>query len=218
MENQNINKTIEFLKDQYEKSEYYKSNKIDKDYRLEHTLRVTNIGIEIAKKENLDVEALALGCILHDVSYMNNFNSEEDWLNHGRSSAQIARPYLEALGLAQGKIDEICYGIAIHVDDKADFEGERTPLAISIGDADNIDRFDSYRVYETLQHVKFNEKELHEKIEYVERNLEKLNKYMNMELGTGTAKIMWKDKIGFQILFFRRLEKQLKNGSHVSME
>lgn len=218
MGNENINKTIEFLKEQYEKSEYYKSNKIDKDYRLEHTLRVTNIGIEIAKKENLDVEALALGCILHDVSYMNDFNSEEDWLDHGRSSAQIARPYLESLGLTQGKIDEICYGIAIHVDDKADFEGERTPLAISVGDADNIDRFDPYRIYETLQHVKFNEKELHEKIEYVERNLEKLNKYMNMELGTGTAKIMWKDKIGFQILFFRRLEKQLKNGNHVSME
>lgn len=33
------------------------------------------------------------------------------------------------LDINKSKIDEICYGIAIHVDDKADFAGERTPFA-----------------------------------------------------------------------------------------
>ena len=45
----------------------------------------------------------------------------------------------------------MCYGIAIHIDDEADFEYERTPLAMSVGDADNIDRYDAYlRLYESL--------------------------------------------------------------------
>jgi hypothetical protein len=30
-----------------------------------------------------------------------------------------ARPFLETLGLAEERINDICYGIAIHVDDKA---------------------------------------------------------------------------------------------------
>lgn len=215
MNNNNIEKTIKFLRDQYNKSKYYMEHKDQKDYRFEHSLRVTNIGIEIAQNENLDVETLAIGCILHDVSYMNDFNSEEDWLNHGRNSAIIARSYLESLGLPEEKISEICYGIAIHVDDKSDFRGDRTPVALSIGDSDNIDRFDTYRIYETLQNIKFDKMELEEKLEYVKSVLEKLNKYMDIQLTTNTATNLWRDKVGFQIVFFKRLEKQLKDSNHL---
>lgn len=213
MNNNNIEKTIEFLREQYNKNKYYREHKDQKDYRFEHSLRVTNIGIEIAQNENFDVEVLAIGCILHDVSYMNDFNSEEDWLNHGRNSAIIARKYLESLGLSEEKISEICYGIAIHVDDKSDFGGDRTPVALSIGDSDNIDRFDTYRIYETLQSIEFSKMELKEKLKYVNSVLEKLNKYIDMQLATNTAINMWRDKVGFQIAFFKRLEKQLKDSN-----
>jgi len=105
----------------------------------------------MAEKEGFDVTEMVIACLLHDVSYCRDFKEESDWLNHGRKAAQIARPFLEELGLPKGRIEDICYGIAIHVDDKADFPGARTSFAESIGDADNIDRFDVYRIYETLE-------------------------------------------------------------------
>ncbi|MGL5353746.1 MAG: HD domain-containing protein [Clostridium sp.] len=217
MGNNNIENTIEFLKNQYNRSKYYRDNKEEKDYRLEHSLRVMNIGIEIAQNEDMDVESLALGCILHDISYMNGFNSEEDWLDHGRNSAIIARPYLESLELEEEKINEICYGIAIHVDDKAHCEGEKTLLALSIADCDNIDRFDAYKIYDNLQNIKFNEMVFDEKREYINKKLESFKKYIDMELSTKTATKLWKDKIGFQIEFFRRLENQIDKSSTCSV-
>lgn len=207
--NTNITKAIEFLKEQFEKSEYMSKNEKSKQYRIEHTMRVANIGKEIAIKEGLDEEALVLGCILHDISYMLDFKVEEDWLNHGRNAAKIARTFLESLELKQEKIHEICFGIAIHVDDKADFPGERTPLAVSIGDCDNIDRFDVYRIYENMQNAFFGDMTYKEQFNYVQKMLDKLNKYLSMEMATKTATQMWVNKVSFQIQFFERLKLQL---------
>lgn len=207
---QNIRKTFDFLKEQFDKSTYMTENPNSKKYRLEHTMRVANIGKEIAKKEGLNEETLIIGCLLHDISYIHEFKSEEDWLNHGRDSAKIARPFLETLQLSKEQIDEICYGIAIHVDDRSDFPGERTALALSIGDSDNIDRFDVFRIYENLQFNSFSELAYEEQIEYVLKTLEKLNKYRNMELATKTATDMWVDRITYQIQFFERLKSQLE--------
>lgn len=208
--NTNIAKAIEFLKEQFDQSDYMSKNEKSKQYRIEHTMRVANIGREIALTEGLDEEAMVLGCILHDISYMLDFKSEEDWADHGRNAAKIARPFLESLGLKSEKINEICFGIAIHVDDKADFQGERTPLAVSIGDCDNIDRFDAYRIYENMQSAAFSNMSHQEQSDYVNRVLAKLNKYMNMKMGTETATAMWVDKVSFQIQFFERLKSQLE--------
>lgn len=186
-------------------------NKNAKKYRLEHTMGVANIGREIARKEGLNEETLIIGCLFHDISYIDEFKSEEDWLNHGRISARIARPFLETLELSKEQIDEICYGIAIHVDDKSDFPGERTKLALSIGDSDNIDRFDVFRIYENLQSNLFSELAHEKQIEYVLKTLEKLNKYQSIELATKTATDMWVDKITYQIRFFERLKFQLES-------
>lgn len=207
--NTNIEKAIKFLREQFEKSNYMSQNEKSKQYRIEHTMRVANIGREIALKEGLDEEAMVLGCILHDISYMLNFKSEEDWADHGRNAARIARPFLESLGLKSEKINEICFGVAIHVDDRADFQGERTPLAVSIGDCDNIDRFEVYRIYENMQNAAFSSMSHQEQSDYVNRVLTKLNKYLNMKMATVTATGMWIDKIDFQIKFFERLKSQL---------
>lgn len=152
--NDSIEKSIKFLSDQYDKNVSYINNKEAKEYRFEHSIRVANIGIEIAKKEGLDVETLALGCILHDVSYMNEFK---------------------------------------------------------------IDRFDTYRIYETLEYIKFSKMNLEEKIEHVDKVLKKLNKYIDMELATKTATEMWREKIDFQLEFYRRLGIQLRNSNEIDV-
>src|SRR5699024_7343292 len=152
-----IKKTEAFLREKLKESPYFQEHPEAGAYRLEHTFRVARIGMSIARAEGMDPEAMAMACLLHDVSYCrwSAASTQEDWLNHGRESARIARPFLESLGLPPDVIGEICYGVAIHVDDKADFPGEATAFARTVGDADNIDRFDVYRLYETLETMSF---------------------------------------------------------------
>ena len=162
-----IEKTEEFVKRKFDEGEYFSSHPEDKAYRIEHTYRVANIGRKIAEEEGFDETEMVLACLLHDVSYCEVFGEEgawPQWEDHGRLAAEIARPFLQELGLPEDRIQDICYGIAIHVDDEADFEGERTAFAVSIGDADNIDRFDAYRLHEMLNKSAFLDLSYEEKL------------------------------------------------------
>lgn len=204
-----MQKTIDFLRQKLAQSPYFAKHPEAGDYRLEHTFRVTRIGREIAEKEGFSIENMALACLLHDVSYCGEFRSREEWLDHGRASARIARPFLEELGLDAAEIGEICYGIAIHVDDKADFPGERTAFALTVGDADNIDRFDVYRLYETLENAKFSAMSLAEKADHVSGVLDRLEKHLETPFATASATALWRERIGFYQDFYRRLRDQL---------
>ncbi|MGN0628006.1 MAG: HD domain-containing protein [Oscillospiraceae bacterium] len=200
--------TEKFLRDKFDNSEYFSDKPPEREYRYEHSIRVANIGKYIAEKEGLDAEAMAVACLLHDVSYCTTFKDREDYRNHGRYSAKIARPFLVELGLEQDVIDDICYGIAIHVDDKADFEGERTAFALTVGDADNIDRFDAYRIFENLKWIKYDEMSMEEKLEHTEKTIAKLRKYKELGFGTKTGHELWCEKLDFQIEFYQRLRHQ----------
>ena len=204
-----IRKTEAFLKDKFDAASYYDLHQEEKAYRLEHTYRVANIGRRIAEKEGFDETEMVIACLLHDVSYCEEFG-EDGWKEHGRRSAAIARPFLQTLGLSEERINDICYGIAIHVDDEADFEGERTPFALSVGDADNIDRFDVYRIHEILCGDGFIEMNYEEKREYVSKRLAGLNQRKQMPVGTKTAEELWQERIAFYIEFFEKLAAQLK--------
>ena len=139
----------------------------------------------------------------------------EDWKNHGRRSAAIARPFLKSLNLPENAINNICYGIAIHVDDQADFVWERTPFCDTVGDADNIDRFDAYRIYESLQYLKFSEMSLDEKQETVKSTIQKLIKYKDMKLATETATNLWNERITYYLSFYEKLSAQLNASSEI---
>ena len=203
-----INRTEDFLKSKFDSSAYFRANPEAGAYRLEHTYRVANIERQIAGKEGFDESEMVIACLLHDISYCEDFG-DNGWKEHGRRAAQIARPFLRELGLSEDRIQDICYGIAIHVDDEADFPGERTTFALSVGDADNIDRFDVYRIHESLCREGFLEKSLEEKQEYAEKRLEKLGELVDMPLGSEAAKAMWKERLAFYIEFYEKLANQL---------
>lgn len=208
---QEIIKTKQFLKETFAKSTCFKSD-YDREYRLEHSFRVAKIGEEIAKNEGMDVTAVVLGCLLHDIGYC-ILKANDDYNEHGRVSAVLARPFLESLKIKRELIEEICYGIAIHVDDKSDFPGEGTKLALTIGDADNIDRFDIYRIYETLLWNNFKDMNLMSKTAFVAEMLNKLEKYKQLDFGSKTSKEFWLEKLNFQIIFYSKLKKQLLNSN-----
>ena len=204
-----IAKTEAFLKDTFTASTYLRSHPTDQDYRLEHSYRVANIAKQIAKAEGFDATHAVIAGLLHDIAYCEEMVSREDRMNHGRRSAAIARPFLESLGLPAEAVNEICYGIAIHVDDEADFRWERTPFCETVGDADNIDRFDVYRIYESLQYIRFSEMPLAEKRERVDDTINKLTRYKEMKLGTETAKKLWTQRLDYQLGFYAKLKAQL---------
>ena len=202
-------KTEQFLKDTFAASSYLTNHPAEQSYRLEHSFRVANIAKTIAESEGLNVTNAVIGALLHDISYCEQMQTREARINHGRRSAAISRPFLEKLGLSDDDVNEICYSIAIHVDDNADFEWSRTVFSETVGDADNIDRFDSYRIYETLEYLKFSEMNWDKKLETVVTTMDRLTKLKDMKLGTITAKNLWIQRLDYYIGFYSKLKSQL---------
>lgn len=164
------------------------------DYRWKHTLRVVQFGRQIAEHEKADLEVVMAACLLHDIS---KFEKEEYGADHGRVSAQIARPFLETLGYSTERLNNICFSIAVHVDDKADFEHPATLESKIVSDADNIDRFGAYRLL-----IQFSDTDNYEKlVEKASTRLVTLRKYREGGI-MGTAK--------GEELFNRQLDTQIK--------
>lgn len=208
-----ILRTLDFVSSSFDACPRFQEDPADGAYRFEHTLRVAHIGAEIARAEGFDEEAFIIACLLHDIAYSGTYPEGYDWRNHGREGAKMARPFLETLGLEPRALEDICYGIAIHVDDQADFPGERTAFALSVSDADNIDRFDVFRVYDTLRYADFYAKPLTEKLAWTEKQLSGLEKLRAMDFATPTATALWREKLDYQSGFYTRLLQQLKNST-----
>ena len=215
MNSELIRRTESFLRRKFDEGAYLTAHPADKAYRLEHTYRVANIGREIARRAGFDETELVIACLLHDVSYCEEFG-EDGWREHGRRAARIARPFLRELGLPEERVQDICYGIAIHVDDEADFAGERTPFALSVGDADNIDRFDAYRIHETLCQDGFLNMELADKTALAEKRLARLRELAELPMATETAKELWRQRLTFYVEYYVNLLSQLKNSKAIT--
>ncbi len=210
-----LEKTEAYVKQEFDAGKYFAAHPDARAYRLEHTYRVANIAKQIAQREGFNQTEAVIAGLLHNVSYCEEFDAN-GWKEHGRRAAKMARPFLEELGLAQERVNDICYGIAIHVDDEADYAGEKTPFALTVGDADNIDRFDAYRIHETLHHEGFLEKALWEKQEIVEKRLGRLRELSGMPLGTKTAEEIWQERLSFYTAFYEKLLAQLRSSSVIA--
>lgn len=210
-----IEKTAAFLKETFAASSYLQANPADRDYRLGHSFRVANIAKTIAEAEGLHVTYAVIAGLLHDISYCEEMQTREDWKNHGRRSAEIARPFLKKLGIPSDALNDICYGIAIHVDDQADFSWKRTPFAETVGDADNIDRYDAYRIYELLQVRKFSEMTMEQKADTVKSTVEQLKRLKEERFGTPTATALWVQRIAYYLGFYEKLQAQLDRSTRI---
>lgn len=206
-----VQKTYDYLLNTYNESEWLKQNPNDKAYRFEHTLRVAKHGRNIAKAEGLNEDALVVGCLLHDISYCEELDTEEAHRGHGRRSAALVKDFVHSLGFDNETTMSILYGIAIHVDNEADFPGERTPLALSISDADNLDRFDVYRIYEGMQYDDFRSLSIADKLNYCESRIERLEKLKSYTMATDYATQLFQKEVVYTHEFFSKLLLQLRN-------
>ena len=205
-----IEKTKLFLKSSLESGKYMQDHPHKLDYRYNHSLRVAHYGKIIAENEGLDVDGLVIGCLLHDLSYMEDIDSFEKHINHGRRSAELAEDFVASLDLSSNTKKDLLYGIAIHVDRKADFEWRDSLLAKSISDCDNIDRFDIYRLHENLEWDEFSSLTYNKQMAYIEKRLTKLAELAKKELSSKTATKLFREKIEINRDFFLLLQKQLE--------
>lgn len=208
-----VQRTLDFVREAFVESQWFRDHPADGAYRWEHTLRVARLGAEIARAEGMDMEAMTIACLLHDLAYKNTFPEGYDWKDHGRDGARMARPFLEELGLPAGTAERICYAVAIHVDGKADFPGEDGPFAETVSDADNLDRFDVFRIYETLWRKDFYNMPLPERLAWLEGLLPQLDCLAAQELATATAAGLWRERLAYQREFYARLLEQTRAGS-----
>ena len=207
----NIRKTEAFLREQFVGCAYYKEHPADGEYRLQHSYRVAHAAREIARREGLDEEGLVIGGLLHDVGYCLPFEHENAWLEHGRMSARLARPFLEQLGLSPERVQEICYGIAIHVDGEADFPGEKTPFALSIGEADDVDRFDAYRIYDAMEYADFRNLKIEDKRKWLREKLDWISWRLGEKSGTETARLMIAERLLYQRQYYEKVLEQMEH-------
>lgn len=211
----NIRKTEEFLKEQFAGCAYFKEHPADGEYRLQHSYRVVHAAREIARREGMDEEALVIGGLLHDVGYSLPFEGECGWEEHGRMSARLARPFLEQLDLGPERVQEICYGIAIHVDGEADFCGEKTAFALSIGDADDVDRFDAYRIYDAMEYADFRNLKIEDKRKWLWEKLDWINWRLGEKSGTETARQMIAERLLYQRQYYEKVLKQMEHSEAI---
>ena len=199
--NERLGKVAEYVKIHLEEAAAkFPDPRHDPVYRWQHTLRVSNYGKIIAESEGADVELVVAACLLHDVAH---FESEEDYKNHGRLGAKISRPVLLEIGYTSEETENICYSIALHVDDKADFVHLETIESKAVTDADNVDRFGAYRVLQWCVPEMYEYEKLVEKLT---SRLETLENYRGQELlETITGQVLFNQQIDLQINFFREI-------------
>ncbi len=199
--NARLQKIVDFVLAQRKQTETDGTLSLESlDYRWKHTLRVTQYGKMIAAEEKADSEIVLAACILHDLA---KFIPGDHGVEHGRIGARLARPFLQTLAYSSEQIENICFSIAVHVDDKADFAHPATIESKIVSDADNIDRFGAYRVLMRF-HEELNAYET--LIASAEQRLLTLKKYRGRNImGTPSGNRLFNQQLDMQIAFLERL-------------
>ncbi|MDD4081272.1 MAG: HD domain-containing protein [Eubacteriales bacterium] len=177
--------------------------------RWEHTLRVAAVGRKIARAEGLNTEAMTIACLLHDIGYL-ECRTDEDCDHHGAISARMARRFLEIVGYGADLTEQICYGILIHTEEEKEFPRPASAFELSVADADNIDRFDAWRMASILEQDKFSEQAPQRIIVAAERRIGLYTGYKSVRVGTPTARMLWDRCLDMQICFYQRLRAQME--------
>ena len=180
---------------------------IEKKYRYEHSMRAASIARYIAEQEGQDVVVTTVAAILHDVGkFETDINAD-----HGRVSADIAMTFLKKSGLTDKQISDIHYSIATHVDGEAGYDYAGIPEAETVSDADNIDRFGVYRIYQMLQYDKADTVPAMGLAHmYHEKNIKRKEFKERYKLSTDTANRLFQRNLQLQTDFFDNLVNELK--------
>lgn len=206
-----INATYNFLKEVLNPN----PERYDMIYRFDHSLRVAYRGKQIAEGEDWDIEPLVIACLLHDVGYP-ECKTLEELSNHPKISAEIARDFLKTIHYDEKLIEEMCYAILIH-DMFFDIPENATPFALSVRDADDLDRFDIIRGILTANNA-IGENNADDISVNCDKQLERIKSLYERKSGTDTAYKLWIENLKKREYLYSALKEQVNNTFNISIE
>lgn len=227
-----VEKTLAFLNQTFDVSDYWKSKQESRRYRYDHSIRVAKFGAEIAENENLDREAVVIACLLHDCSYGLDFDIKKSFTwekpcpelenmdhlkkiaNHGYISALHSVKFLESIGYSGKQLEDIVFAIARHTEipENAQITGEDSLFVKTIRDADEIDHVHPFRFYEDLLKFNFPNSTREERLNFYWSTKGYTLYHMEgmyLDLRTETAKRLYKEGIDFRLNFLEGLKKNI---------
>jgi len=104
-------------------------------HAFDHTKRVYNLALRLAKGKQLDLDVIRAATLLHDISRLKEDNGEVEC--HADHGAEMARMILEKTDFPKSKIDLVCYAIKVHRHSKG--IKPKTKEAEILQDADRLD-------------------------------------------------------------------------------
>ncbi len=118
--------------------EIVKNKLSDRSHDFEHTKRVYNIALKLAKHyRQVDLFVLKLAALLHDIAREDEDKDKTGKIDHALLGADIARKILAELGAEKEIIEKVAHAIETHR-----FKANRKPETIEaklLFDADKID-------------------------------------------------------------------------------
>jgi uncharacterized protein len=104
-------------------------------HAFDHTERVYNMALRLAKGKKADVDTIKAAALLHDVSRLKEDNNEINC--HAEHGAEMAKRILEKMNFPKEKIGKVCYAIRVHRHSKG-LKAETLEAQI-LQDADRLD-------------------------------------------------------------------------------
>jgi len=201
-------------------------------HNFDHVMRVYNMAVRLAKKENVDLEIVKLGALLHDIAGKKELDDPAGKTDHALEGAKMAKPILKKLGFPEKKIRHIQECIVSHR-----YRTNNKPETLEakiIFDADKLETVGAIGVARAFVWVGRNGAHIYKKMDikkYAKENLEagdikgkikdktKHSPQLNWEtkdkhilkfLYTKKAKRIAKKRMKIITVFFRHLEEEIK--------
>jgi len=86
---------------------------------------------------------------------------------------------------------------------------EETVFALSIGDADDVDRFDAYRIYDAMEYADFRNLKIEDKRQWLREKLDWISWRLGEKSGTETARRMIAERLLYQRQYYEKVLEQM---------
>lgn len=224
-----IKKALDFLKETFDSSEYWKTRPAAKAYRFDHSIRVAKYAKIVAEAENLDSEALQVAALLHDISYGLDFDikkskyysepcpeldglSHEDLImHHGYVSALHSMKFVESLGFDEDTKNQILYAIGTHIKypENSKLVGQETLFTKTLCNCDELDHVSSFRFYEDFTEFNFTNQNQEARQQWVwdtKGYTQHQMEHLYLDMRTETAKKLFKENCDFRFSILENLQ------------
>jgi len=201
-------------------------------HNFDHAMRVYNMAVRLAEKEDVDMEVVKLGALLHDIAGKKELDDSAGKTDHALEGAKVAGSILKKLGCPEKKTRHIQDCIVSHryrtnnkpetLEAKIIFDADKLETVGAIGAARAfvwVGRNGAH-IYKKMDIKKYAKENLEAgnimgKIKDKTRHSPQLNwetkdKHILKFLYTKKAKKIAKERMRVITVFFKRLEEEIK--------